>query len=60
MSTASKGRKTPASGAKEGTLDALAEGRVDRVNRRVRKSGEPVDVRMMLVPLSVDGEHSGF
>ena len=45
---------------REMTRRALAEGRVDRVTRRVQKSGEPVDVRMMLVPLSVDGEHSGF
>jgi PAS domain S-box-containing protein len=42
------------------TREALERGRVDRVSRRVRKDGALVDVRMMLVPLRVNGEHRGF
>ena len=42
------------------TREALERGRVDRIARRVRKDGEPVDVQMMLVPLRVDGDHVGF
>jgi PAS domain S-box-containing protein len=45
---------------REVTREALAQGRADRVTRRVRRGGEPVDVRMMLVPLDVNGEHTGF
>ena len=42
------------------TREALDKGRADRVTRRARKGGELVDVQMMLVPLTVDGEHVGF
>ncbi len=42
------------------THEALEKGRAGRVTRRVRKDGELVDVRMMLVPLTVEGEHVGF
>ena len=42
------------------TREARERGRVDRIARRVRKDGEPVDVQMMLVPLRVDGDHVGF
>ena len=42
------------------TREALATGRVERITRRMRKDGQPVEVRMMLVPLRVEGEHVGF
>ena len=42
------------------TREARERGRSDRITRRVRKDGEPVDVQMMLVPLYVSGEHVGF
>ena len=41
-------------------LEALERGRADRITRRARKDGKLVDVEMMLVPLTVDGEHVGF
>ena len=40
--------------------EALERGRADRITRRVRKDGKPVDVQMMLVSLRPDGEHAGF
>src|SRR5205823_5936368 len=40
--------------------EALERGRADRITRRARKDGKLVDVQMMLVPLTVDGEHVGF
>src|SRR3954467_2163291 len=40
--------------------EALEHGRADRITRRARKDGKLVDVEMMLVPLTVDGEHVGF
>ena len=40
--------------------EALERGRADRITRRARKDGKLVDVEMMLVPLTVDGEHVGF
>ena len=42
------------------THEARERGRADRITRRIRKDGELVDVRMMLVPLRVEGEHVGF
>ena len=42
------------------TKTALEKGRADRITQRVRKDGTPVDVEMMLVPLTVDDEHVGF
>jgi PAS domain S-box-containing protein len=42
------------------TREALETGRARRITRRSRKDGELVDVQMMLVPLTVDGEHVGF
>ncbi len=42
------------------THEALENDRADRITRRVRKDGKLVDVQMMLVPLSVAGEHVGF
>jgi PAS domain S-box-containing protein len=42
------------------TAEAREQGRADRVTRRVRKDGKPVDVQMMLVSLRADGEHVGF
>jgi PAS domain S-box-containing protein len=42
------------------TREAMATGRAQALTRRVRKDGTPVDVELMLVPLVVDGAHSGF
>jgi PAS domain S-box-containing protein len=42
------------------TREALESGRAQRITRRWRKDGTPVEVQMMLVPLRVDGEHVGF
>ena len=42
------------------TREALQAGRAERITRRTRKDGELVDVQMMLVPLTVDGERVGF
>ncbi len=51
------------SGAEEGreiTREAMREGRAHRITQRLRKDGTPVDVELMLVPLAVDGTHTGF
>jgi PAS domain S-box-containing protein len=40
--------------------EAVAVGRAHRITRRARKDGTLVDVELMLVPLTVDGEHEGF
>jgi PAS domain S-box-containing protein len=45
---------------REVTREALATGRAQTIGRRARKDGEFVDVELMLVPLTVDGEHVGF
>ena len=45
---------------REITQEALKEGRSQRIGRRRRKDGTPVDVELMLVPLTVDGSHAGF
>jgi PAS domain S-box-containing protein len=45
---------------REVTREALATGRAQRIGRRTRKDGATVDVELMLVPLTVDGEHVGF
>jgi PAS domain S-box-containing protein len=42
------------------TREARERGRADRITRRVRKDGKPVDVQMMLVSLRADGDHVGF
>jgi PAS domain S-box-containing protein len=42
------------------TREARERGRAERITRRMRKDGTLVDVQMMLVPLTVDGEHVGF
>jgi PAS domain S-box-containing protein len=44
----------------ETTREAMATGRAQRLTRRVRKDGTPVDVELMLVPLVTEGAHSGF
>jgi PAS domain S-box-containing protein len=52
-----------AAGRDEGreiTRQSLATGRAQRITRRTRKDGTAVDVELMLSPLMVDGEHSGF
>ena len=38
----------------------MTSGRAHRITRRLRKDGTPVDVELMLVPLTVDGAHVGF
>ena len=40
--------------------EALSTGRANRVTQRARKDGSPLDVEIVMVPLVVDGEHSGF
>ena len=40
--------------------DALASGRSSRISRRSRKDGGVVDVEIVMVPLVVDGEHTGY
>jgi PAS domain S-box-containing protein len=45
---------------REITREALANGRAQRITRRRRKDGTPVDVELMLVPLTVDEERIGF
>ncbi|HSS72596.1 MAG TPA: response regulator [Gaiellaceae bacterium] len=42
------------------TREAIATGRAQRITRRRRKDGTPVDVELMLAPLSVEGAHVGF
>ena len=42
------------------TQAALESGQVNRETRRARKDGTLVDVEMVMVPLVVDGERSGF
>ncbi len=42
------------------TREAIEKGRADRITRRVRKDGKPVDVQMMLVSLTAGGERVGF
>jgi PAS domain S-box-containing protein len=45
---------------REMTREALETGRAQTIGRRSRKDGAVVDVELMLVPLTVDGEHVGF
>jgi PAS domain S-box-containing protein len=45
---------------REITSEALANGRAQRITRRRRKHGTPVDVELMLVPLNADGRGVGF
>ena len=40
--------------------EALERGRAARISRRARKDGDEVDVEIVMVPLVVDGEHTGF
>ena len=40
--------------------EALETGRATRLTRRVRKDGTRADVEIVMVPLVVDGEHTGF
>jgi PAS domain S-box-containing protein len=44
----------------ESTRTADETGRAHLIGRRRRKDGESVDVEIVLVPLIVDGEHSGY
>jgi PAS domain S-box-containing protein len=39
---------------------AAEHGRAQQIGQRVRKDGTAVDVEILMVPLSVDGEHLGF
>jgi PAS domain S-box-containing protein len=45
---------------REITREALERGRAHRIARRWRKDGSPVDVELMLVPLTGEGEGLGF
>ncbi len=45
---------------REITQEAMREGRAQRIARRTRKDGIPVDVELKLVPLMADGSHVGF
>jgi PAS domain S-box-containing protein len=45
---------------REITEEAVTAGRAHRITRRARKDGTLVDVELMLVPLTVDGEREGF
>jgi PAS domain S-box-containing protein len=45
---------------REITAEAMREGRAQRITTRSRKDGTPVDVELMLVPLVVEGAHTGF
>ncbi len=45
---------------REITQEALTLGRAQRITRRRRKDGTPVDVELKLVQLTVDGSHVGF
>jgi len=45
---------------REVTREAVTTGRAQRITRRVRKDGTPVDVELMLAPLIVEGSHVGF
>ena len=45
---------------REITREALARGLAHRITRRRRTDGTPVDVELMLVPLTVEGERVGF
>ncbi|HEU5216988.1 MAG TPA: GAF domain-containing protein, partial [Gaiellaceae bacterium] len=45
---------------REVTEEALREGRSQRITRRRKRDGTMVDVELMLVPLTVDGERAGF
>ncbi len=47
-------------GGREITEEALREGRAQRITQRQRRDGTQVDVELMLVPLTVDGSHTGF
>ncbi|MDH5242527.1 MAG: response regulator [Chloroflexota bacterium] len=40
--------------------EALATGRATRISRRARHDGGVVDVEIVMVPLVIDGEHTGF
>jgi PAS domain S-box-containing protein len=42
------------------TREAMTVGRAGRITQRLRKDGTPVDVELMLVPLTADGSHVGF
>ena len=42
------------------TREALANGRAQRITRRRKKDGTPIDVELMLVPLTVEERRVGF
>jgi PAS domain S-box-containing protein len=45
---------------REITQEAMRLGRAQRITRRRRKDGTPVDVELKLVPLMENGSHAGF
>jgi PAS domain S-box-containing protein len=46
--------------ARDVTREAITTGRAQRIARRRRKDGTPVDVELMLAPLTIEGSHVGF
>jgi PAS domain S-box-containing protein len=50
----------PREEGREVTQEAIANGRAQRITRRIHKDGTPLDVELMLVPLQTDGRHAGF
>jgi PAS domain S-box-containing protein len=50
----------PREEGREVTREAMRTGRAQRLTRRMRKDGTPLEVELMLVPLQMDGRHAGF
>ncbi|MEO5987015.1 MAG: response regulator [Candidatus Limnocylindria bacterium] len=42
------------------TREALASGRAQRIGKRMHRDGSSVDVEIVLVPIQLDGEHTGY
>jgi PAS domain S-box-containing protein len=45
---------------REITREAVATGRAQRITRRRRRDGTLIDVELLVVPLTLDGEHAGL
>ncbi len=52
--------ETETDDGRELMVEAMRDGRAQRIARRRRRDGTLVDVELMLVPLTVDGTHAGF
>ena len=53
-------RRAARRGPGRSTREAEATGRATRIGRRMRKDGTLVDVEIVMVPLTVDGERTGL